>query len=148
MRFKVAVVVSNLLLYVLNLTVDGCTSHVYCTYSYNDYCLWLSGSNVTSHVSMQHAISTVRPSRKPPQHRLSSTIEENPFELRFQIYHVLKPLATLQWKPCLQLQLFCHIYTRVTDERQTDRWTDNILWQQRNFAISCNVLLKIVAAYN
>jgi len=26
---------------VLNLTVDGCTSLVYYTYSYNDYCLWL-----------------------------------------------------------------------------------------------------------
>jgi len=37
---------------VLHFTVDGCTSHVYCAYSYNEDWLWLSGSNVTSYVSM------------------------------------------------------------------------------------------------
>jgi len=49
MRLKVAVVVSNLVA-VLHLTVDGCTSYAYCTYSYNYDWLWLSGSNVTSYL--------------------------------------------------------------------------------------------------
>jgi len=39
------------LIAVLHLTVDGCTSHVYCTYSYDDDRLWLSGSNVTLYES-------------------------------------------------------------------------------------------------
>jgi len=37
---------------VLHLMVDHCTLHAYCTLSYNDDWLWLSGSNVTSCVSM------------------------------------------------------------------------------------------------
>ena len=37
---------------VSHLAVDGCTLHVYCTYSYNDDWLWLSGSNVMLYVSM------------------------------------------------------------------------------------------------
>jgi len=36
---------------VLLLKVDGYNSHAYCTYSYNDDWLWLSGSNVTSYIS-------------------------------------------------------------------------------------------------
>jgi len=70
MRLSSVAVVPN----PLHLTVDDCTLHVYCTYSYNDGWLLMSGSNVTSYVSMQRAI-TVRQSRKPPQHRLSSLIE-------------------------------------------------------------------------
>jgi len=39
---------------VLHLTMDGCNSHVYCTYySYNDDWLWLSVSNLMSYVSIK-----------------------------------------------------------------------------------------------
>jgi len=37
---------------VLHLTVDSSTSHVYCTYNYNDDWLWVSGGDVMSYVSM------------------------------------------------------------------------------------------------
>ena len=56
---------------VFQLIVDSCTPHVYCTYSYNDDWLWLSGSNVRSCISMHPAITTVWQSRQPPHHMFS-----------------------------------------------------------------------------
>ena len=81
-RLKVAVVLSNLLLWPINLTVNGCTvtaclSHI----QPDDHWLWPSGSNVTSSVNMSRAVTPVRQSPKPFQHRFSP----GPIEERLRI---------------------------------------------------------------
>jgi len=119
---------------VLHLTVDGCTSHVFRTYSYNDVWPWLYGSDVTSCVSMQREI-TVRESHKPPQHRLSLRSMGHYWNFVFKLTVLtVETLSCLQWKP---RDPICSCFVTVHSiGRQT---TDIILWLQRNFACNCNV---------
>ena len=51
------------------MTVDVCTHRKCIALTLDDHWLWLSGSNVTScvSISMQRAITIARQSRKPPQ---------------------------------------------------------------------------------
>ena len=109
---KVAVVLSNLLLRLLHLTVDGSLS-IYRTCRWSGIRFWLSVSGVTSYVSMQPSVATVWQSPKPrTQHRLSPRSRGTPSNFIFKLRLTLLTVETLScfavktaW---FYLQLFCH----------------------------------------